>query len=420
MRLTVKNIERIWVDLPFREVAHRNMIRELPHWSILELCKVTLECGTVGIGETMPFYTWQEVTDESVARATGKPASELMWDDSLGGGLQMALFDAVARANEVPVHHLLGEKQRSNAPVSWWSVEMPIEDWISEAREAVSLGYTNYKMKARPWFDLVQQVKTISEETPDYFEIDLDFNTMLCNSAHAVRILTQLQKYEKVKIFESPIPQKDVAGNKYLRAQTSVPIAMHVGNPPLTTALEEDVCDGFVINGGVSQVLHEAHCITEKNKVFWLQNTGSGLSTVWCLQLAAVLSHARWPAVNCHNLYVHTLLKNPLVVKGGYVDIPDTPGIGYELDWDVVEKYRIEPIAKPYPYPDLLIRVSWPSGAEDFYAHGLQYWDDYIEGRRPIFSPGVNMEVVPDDGSDRWRSQYNEALKKPSWVLRDN
>ena len=51
---------------------------------------------------------------------------------------------------------------------------MPIEDWISEAREAVSLGYTNYKMKARPWFDLVEQVKTISEETPDYFEIDLD------------------------------------------------------------------------------------------------------------------------------------------------------------------------------------------------------------------------------------------------------
>ena len=132
MRLTVKNIERIWVDLPFREVAHRNMIRELPHWSILELCKVTLECGTVGIGETMPFYTWQEVTDESVARATGKPASEVMWDDSLGGGLQMALFDAVARANEVPVHHLLGEKQRSNAPVSWWSVEMPIEDWIAK------------------------------------------------------------------------------------------------------------------------------------------------------------------------------------------------------------------------------------------------------------------------------------------------
>ena len=124
--------------------------------------------------------------------------------------------------------------------------------------------------------------------------------------------------------------------------------------------------------------------------------------------------------MNCHNLYVHTLLKNPLVVKGGYVDIPDTPGIGYELDWDVVEKYRIEPIAKPYPYPDLLIRVSWPSGGEDFYAHGLQYWDDYIEGRRPIFSPGVNMEVVPDDGSDRWRSQYNEALKKPSWVMRDN
>ena len=49
MKLTIKNIERIWVDVPYREVPRRNMIRELPHWTIFELCRVTLELSLIHI-----------------------------------------------------------------------------------------------------------------------------------------------------------------------------------------------------------------------------------------------------------------------------------------------------------------------------------------------------------------------------------
>ena len=75
MNMKVKHVERIWVDVPFRPVPRRNMIRELPHWTIFELCKVSLECGVVGIGETMVFYTWGKVTDKSVNRVIGKQGS---------------------------------------------------------------------------------------------------------------------------------------------------------------------------------------------------------------------------------------------------------------------------------------------------------------------------------------------------------
>ncbi len=420
MNLTVKDIQRIWVNLPFREVPQRNMIRELPHWTIVQLCQVTLENGVTGIGETIPFYTWGEVTDKTVARAMGETASEIMWDDSLGAGLQMALFDAVAKTNDVPVHHFLGKRVRNDAALSWWSIEMSEEDWLSECHTAVAQGYTSYKYKARPWYDLEAQLASVSNEMPEYFDIDLDFNTMCCDSAHAVRILRRLEQFKRVKIFESPIPQGDVAGNKYLRSQTGVPLAMHVGNPPLTTALQEDVCDGFVVNGGASQLLHEAHNIAQANKVFWYQLTGSDITAVWSIHFAAVSTHARWPAVCCQNLYEHSLLKQPLQVKGGLAAIPTAPGLGVEINWEMVERFRIEPIAKPYPYPNLLIRVSWPSGAEDYYAHGLQYWEDFHNGRRPIFAPGVNMEVIPDDGSKSWQQEYATACQKPSWVMKDN
>ncbi|MGE0606932.1 MAG: mandelate racemase/muconate lactonizing enzyme family protein [Pirellulales bacterium] len=420
MQLTVKKIERIWVDVPYRPVPKRNMVRELPHWTIFELCKVTLECGVTGVGETMQFYTWGNTTDDAVNRAQGRQATEIMWDDTLGAGLQMALFDAVGRAMDVPVWQLLGQKVRDEAPISWWSIDLPPADWLEECRAALAAGYTSYKFKARPWFDLDEQLRTVTREMPAHFDIDLDFNTMLNDSAHAVRVLREMEKYPQVKIYESPIPQGDVPGNKYLRQQTCIPIAMHVGNPPLATALQEDVCDGFVVCCGVSQALHEAHVIAQWNKVFWLQLVGTGLTATLALHLAAVCSHARWPAVNCHNLYEHTLLKQPIAMRNGHAPIPMGPGLGVEVDWDAVERFRIEPIFKPYPAADLLMRLSWPSGAEDYYCHGLQYWDDFIGGRKPVFSPGVNLEVVPNDGTAEWRKLREETLKKPWWVSRPN
>lgn len=420
MNLKVQKIDRIWVDVPYRPVPKQNMIRELPHWTIFELCKVTLQNGVVGVGETMKFYTWGDTTDQAVQRAKGKQATEIMWDDSLGAGLQMALFDAVGKSLEIPIYQLLGHKLRDEAMISWWSIDMSPADWLSECKEALRQGYTSYKFKARPWFDLDEQLKVVTAQVPDHFEIDLDFNTMANDSAHAVRVLREMEKYKHVKIYESPIPQGDVAGNKYLRSQTCIPIAMHVGNPPLMTALTEDVCDGFVVSGGVSQVLRESHIIAQANKVFWLQLVGTGLTATMAMHLAAVCSHARWPAINCHNLYEHILLTEPIKVHNGLAKIPDGPGLGVEIDWEAVERYRTNPIPKPYPYPNLLIELTWPSGAVDDYAHGLQYWDDFINGRKPVFSPGVNMKIVPDDGSDRWRQRYEAALKKPSWVMRPN
>ena len=35
------------------------------------------------------------------------------------------------------------------------------------------------------------------------------------------------------------------------------------------------------------------------------------------------------------------LLKTPLKLEDGHVLLPDGPGLGIELDWDAVERYRV-------------------------------------------------------------------------------
>ena len=71
------------------------------------------------------------------------------------------------------------------------------------------------------------------------------------------------------RLSDTPIPQEDVAGNKFLRSRTRVPIAMHYGNPLIMTALREEVCDGFIISGGASHVLEQATVAATAAKPFW-------------------------------------------------------------------------------------------------------------------------------------------------------
>ena len=244
---TITAIERWRLDVPFHErCAHTVEIR-VPGWSVVDLYRVTLASGALGVGETLENYTWGKIGDEGAQQHVGRNAWELIWDDDLGAGLQMALFDAVGKGAGVPVHRLLGTQYREDCPVSWWAQDMEPKLWAREAAAAERLGFTTMKVKARPWFDIEDQLEAVSEATSDHFQLDADFNGLLLGVDIAAPLLKRLEEtFPILAIIESPIPQEDVAGNAALRGKIANPIAMHFGNPPVMTAIREGVCDGFV------------------------------------------------------------------------------------------------------------------------------------------------------------------------------
>ncbi len=411
LNLDVSKVETVWLDLPFRPIPGRRMYAENYEWRYFQIQRVTLGCGIVGFGETMPYYTWGIPTEEKLAYAHSRNAAELMWDDSLGAGLQMALFDAVGKALGVPVYRLLGAKCRERAFVSWWDLDMTGEDWTAECREALGQGYTAFKTKARPWRDLAEDCRTLSKSLPPHFAVDMDFNSFLLDASHAAPVMQELAMIPHVAAFESPIPQGDVEGNRFLRSQTRVPIAMHYGSPPVMTALGEGVCDVFVIGGGAGAVLRSAAVAETANKPFWLQLVGTGITTTFSLHLAAVLSHATWPSVNCHQLYVNHMVSPEISVSNGTAAIPEQPGLGVELDSEAVEKYRIAPLTRMPDPPEALMAVRWPTGAVHYFAYSKQYWSEFSSGRLPIFERGVRFEYIENNGSREWKDLQQRAQK---------
>ncbi len=416
--LRVAKIERTTVKLSYRATPGRHMARELPHWAWADVFEVHLQSGHVGYGDNLLYYGWKASTDAEVKRALDKNAVELLWDDSFGAGLQTALFDAVGRAAEVPVHRLLGRQVHQRTPLAWWNIETSPEDMATECLEAFKLGYRSYKTKGRPWIDVWAQVEETAKAVPKEFKVALDFNDTLLTAQRGIPILKDLAKFPQVGIYETPIPQGDIKGNQAIRKATPVPVAMHYGNPRPLVAIKEEVCDGYVVGGGAGSVLQTGAVAAMANQPFWLQIVGLGFTAAMSVHLGGVLSHATWPAVNCHQLFTHTLLTEPIRLKDGFAAVPDKPGLGCDLDKDALARFKVDK-PKERPDPPRLIETRWPDGRRLYVANTgrVNFMLNFAnQGTMPYFERGVTTRLWPDDGSQRWRMLYEQARKEP--VLR--
>jgi hypothetical protein len=172
------------------------------------------------------------------------------------------------------------------------------------------------------------------------------------------------------------------------------------------------MCDGFVVGGGVANVLRIGTLSEAFEKPFWLQMVGIGLTTTLSAHLGAVLPFAQWPSVNCLNIYSDDLLVEPLTILNGYVRVPEKPGLGIEIDEAALARFKMEP---PYehPKPRLLLSVVWPGGRVRHYASLRQAWDEGQMGNIPAQERGVRMEVHADDGTPEWADLYARAEKAP-------
>lgn len=404
--MRVQSVELTHLDVPFTNHTERHMKYWLPHWRIVQVCRLTMDNGLVGLGETILNYTWSRVPTDIEDRIIGREAGELLWEDGLGAGVQMALFDAVGKHENVPVYRLLGEKVRDQVPLSWWGMDMPPKDWARQCRDAVKTGYMSAKLKARTWYDLHESIQAILAVVPPQFKLDFDYNECLDNAANAVEHLKSLERYPQVAMIESPIPQGDVAGNRHIRDRINRPLAMHFGNPPISTTLKEDVTDGFVVCAGASAIRSQSAILDMANKPFWLQLVGTGITTTWAAHLGIVCPQAKWPAITCMNIWKHQLIKRPIEMQGGYHRVRELPGLGLELDEKVVGKLTVD-----YSWVDLPRHLYRYSRANDEVMYfGCSKQDlhrAYSKAVMPISEVGSTLTVIEDDGSKRFRAIWD-------------
>jgi L-alanine-DL-glutamate epimerase-like enolase superfamily enzyme len=410
----ITDIKRTTVKLEFRPTPRRNMDREIPHWRYSEICDVTLKCGVTGTGETLLFYTWGATPDEAIPRVIGRSAIDVMWDDTLGAGLQMALFDAVGRAAEVPVHSLLGKRSTTQRlcrggtstrrPLTWFPNAKKRCGWVTcPTRPKAVRGLMCFIRSTKP----AKSCRLSSRSTWT--------STILCELRNrAFRFWNGWASIRRSISYEGPIPQEDVDGNRKITNSTHVKVAIHYGTPDPETCAQTRCCDGFVAGGGATKLMRTGRFCEETRFPLWLQLVGSGLTAAHSLHFGGVLKQAIWPAVNCHQLYETDMLVEPILLKNGHAVVPDRPGLGYEINRDTVAKLKIDKPAER-PEPERLIETTWADGKRMYTANNgkVNFMLSAANADRyPYFAPGADTRLVPDDGTPRWRELYDRARKE--------
>lgn len=415
--MKIARVEPIVLHIPFyADHVVAAMHRANTHDERLLVMRVELDDGTVGWGDTQGGGNPDAQRLQALA---GQNPLELLSDDGLGFALQTALLDAVGRATDTPAHAFLGAQVRDRCPLSWWDIDMPPEDWVKEAEASLKRGYTTFKMKARPWRDIHEQIATVGQVVPRDYRFDVDFNGFLLTPARAEEHLTRLDQHVNVGMYESPFYlQRDTTGARILRERVTKPIVEHFQE----TVLHAHASDGFVVGGGIEAVRKQAALAAAFEKPFWLQLVGNGLTTAYALHLGSVLTHAQLPYITCFELFEDDILTKPIDIVDGYAAVPDAPGLGVEVDEEAIERYRVDaatPTPKQlYRQQKRILRVRWPAGdgqmREWAFTDEEHYQRAFYAGSIPPFQEGAHLDVTEDDASADFAKEH-KAIAARGW-----
>ncbi len=334
--MKIKQIDVSKVSVPYHEGISELMTKR-NLYQIDYVYQVLTDEGLTGIGDG------PHIADEIIQQYIGRNPFEFMngWAPT---PLSQAFYDIMGKALDLPVHRLLGEKVHDKTPFGYWCIDMAPDEWAAEAKHAYALGYRLHKIKARPWFDVSEQVAAITEAVPADYQLRVDANDSFETPERTLEIERHLRDYN-IESFETPIPQSDIAGYQEIKRNCDMPITIHFGNPDPVEAIRAKMNDSFIIaypDSRTANAKKEASISDAAHLPVWIQIVGLGITTSYVMHLAAVMPNATMPAITLNALRAFDLVTpSTIPLVDGYAPVPMRAGLGVELDLDALDNCRI-------------------------------------------------------------------------------
>ena len=188
--------------------------------------RIKTDNGIVGYGDSRGHSSLSEAQINGLIDSS--PFNYINADLNLG--LSGALYDVMGKYLEVPAYKLMGPKVRDRVPVAAWTRPAAPEELSREIVRAADQGYRLFKMHTCQYHDVFEQNRAVEDVAPEGFKMQYDFNSNR-TLATVLPIVKKLEKSPVVGYIEDPLVLSDVDGWCRLRAQSEVPLIMHV--PPL-------------------------------------------------------------------------------------------------------------------------------------------------------------------------------------------
>lgn len=266
-------------------------------------------------------------------------------------GVDIALWDVMGKAVGKPVHKLLGGSYRATAR-AYASVLMPETPAEAEliGRDHVAQGFSAMKFGWGPLGkDEERDVELIAaaRSGAGKAKLMIDFGQQY-RVKKAIRIAERTAKY-RLEWMEEPLPPDDLEGYRRLTAAVPTDIAAgeaESGRQSFRVLIEEGHVD--VIQPDISR----AGGLTEARKIAMLARDANILLAPHAFKTGILLSAtlhliAAFPNTELLEYSLtqspirSDLLLEPLRAIQGFVQVPEKPGLGIEVNPEVVARYRV-------------------------------------------------------------------------------
>jgi L-alanine-DL-glutamate epimerase-like enolase superfamily enzyme len=327
-----------------------------------------LEEMLLGADPMQPEVIWERMYTGS--KMTGRRGALIC----AMGAIDMALWDIKGKALGLPIYRLLGaQRPREIVPYAsllptGWTVKEYGESLVEKALLAKALGFRAAKLEVcvngpyshnalRESNDaIVAIVAECRRAVGPELVLMVDVAYAWPDARTALAVIERLAPYD-LYFIETPIDIDDLEGYAFLHDRSPVRIAagewqntrfefLDLADRGRVDVLQPDV--GRV--GGFTEALRVCRIAAERDRLIVPHCWKSGIGIAASAHLAAACHHCPYieflPIDFAESPLRRELLVRDLQVSGGVISLPDSPGLGIEINPIVLERYRVENLGK--------------------------------------------------------------------------
>jgi O-succinylbenzoate synthase len=323
--------------------------------------------GVTGWGESVaegtPFYSYETVStawhilrDFLIPSILGKELSGT--DEAIANysrvrghmmakaGLEAALWDAFAKAKNVSLSKMLGgTRKKVDVGVSI-GIQPSEKALIKKVESHLSEGYKRIKIKIAPGNDL-QFVAALRKEFPGLL-LQVDANSAY--TLDDIGLFKRMDEY-KLILIEQPLGYEDIFDHSKLQRELKTPICLDESIHSLDdtrAAIELDSCRIINIKPGrvggftESKLIHD-YCASMNIPVWHGGMLESGIGRAGNVALASLPNFTLPGDISASKRYYKEDIVEPefIVNPDGTMDVPVKPGIGVEVNMEMLEKVTV-------------------------------------------------------------------------------
>jgi L-alanine-DL-glutamate epimerase-like enolase superfamily enzyme len=265
------------------------------------------------------------------------------------GAVDVALWDIAGKVADMPIHRMLGTF-RDRIPAYASSDHLPAPAaYAEEAAKYKELGWAGYKIHPPGrWREDIAIARAVRAAVGDGFALMMD-SIWAYGFEEALRVGRALEELD-FTWYEDPLGEHDIYGYVKLRQKLDIPIMATErpdhgldGYAPWITAQATDYLRGDVaIKGGITAAIKTAHLAEAFGMRYEVHAGGNSLYNLANLHIEMAIPNTQFHEILLPEAAANYGVLNEIAVEAdGCIAAPTGPGLGAEIDFDLIRAKTI-------------------------------------------------------------------------------